>query len=299
MRRDGGGSLRRAGRAAALLAALVAAGGAGRAGAASLSGVTLTDASAVTSAGLEGPDYAVASALAETTPCGGGCSAFATRFRGAAMAEADEGFERGGVDFDWSYRIAFDVDAAPDEVWELAVEVRLLGALTLVDDSGGRAGAELGTFSGSYTGPGSAAGGLDVAGLGALSSAGGGDAGVDAGERRASLAVTGGVGPATLRFDFAAPGRVESSCGSLLACFFGGTRGDEAAVRLGEAGAPPADLDGGSFTAGAYPGPGGRALADDGHHVAFSLAAVPEPEASLLLGLGLLGLAIEGRRRPA
>lgn len=299
MDRGASGRLRRGLRAAALVAGLALAGAPGGAAAVSLTNVVATDLSAVTNAGIEAPDYDVSTALAEVMACGASCGSFQTRFSGAALVEADEDLESGVVDFDWSYRITFDVDAAATQAWELAVGTRLLGALTLVDDSAGDAAATLGDFGGSYTGPGSTSGSLDVTGLGALAAPDGGNAGVDAGESASSFAVTGGVGPATLSFDFGATGSVESSCGNIFVCWFGGTRGDEAAVRLGETGTAPFDLDGGSFGANAYPGVDARSLAGDGHFAQFTVTAVPEPETALLVGLGVLGLGLrpETRRR--
>jgi hypothetical protein len=67
-----------------------------------------------------------------------------------------------------------------------------------------------------------------------------------------------------------------------------GNNGDEAAVRMGIAGNAT------SYTAGNYPGIGGRTLANDGHFVTVTL--VPEPTTSVLMALGLFGLAMLGRR---
>lgn len=281
----------------AALALFLAASG-GSAGAVSLAGVTLSNTSSVAPAGLAADDRDVTTQLVSTTACGGGCSAFGTRFSGSALGETDGLFESGAVDFEWSYEIGFDVVAAASEAWSLTIAPELLGALALGDDSAGGATAELGAFTGAYTGPGTASGGLDLAGLGTVSAASGGGAAVDAGEQTASLVVS-GVGPASgadrIQVAFRATGRLESQCGGFL-CLF---PGDEAAVSLGETGTPPTDDWNGSFDAGAYSGSGARAPSGDGHSVSFSVAsAVPEPHASLLVALGLLGLAVGGRRPP-
>lgn len=85
----------------------------------------------------------------------------------------------------------------------------------------------------------------------------------------------------------------DSSNGS----FIGG--GDEAAVHLGLAGS--ASSISGGITADGYPGVGSRAQAGDGHFVSLGLTVtvVPEPTTAILLGIGLGGLAVAGRRRSA
>jgi hypothetical protein len=74
-----------------------------------------------------------------------------------------------------------------------------------------------------------------------------------------------------------------------------GAQGDEAAIRLGIPESLPTD-----YTAGAYPGPGNRTAANDGHFVdldLIDLGPIPEPDTALLLGMGLGILAVQGSRR--
>lgn len=64
----------------------------------------------------------------------------------------------------------------------------MLGALTLVDSAAGNARAVLNDVTGTYTGPGTTSGTLDLAGLGTLAGASGGNVASGAGDRTASFA---------------------------------------------------------------------------------------------------------------
>lgn len=273
--------------AAALLVAITVAGPAALA--ASLTAVGLTDLSSeTTSGGAEADDWDVSRTLSED--CGGACTSFTARFAAGAGLDADDYFESLGLAVTWSWRVDVDVDALPAEAWSLTVDSSLLGALTLVSDGSGSASATLNGVLGTYTGPGTASGTLDLAGFGSLAGAAGGDSGFDAGDRLTTFTITNGFGPASLTLTFTMTGQLTSTCGTFLPCLFG-ARGDEAALRLGDV---PVI---GSFTAGAYPGPGSRTQANDGHRVAFFLEEVAEPPGVAFALVGLAGLAAFGRRR--
>jgi hypothetical protein len=257
------------------------------AGAASLTAVTLTDLSSETTAGgAEADDWDVSRSLSED--CGVSCSVFTARFAAGAGVDADDYLESLTLNVTWSWQVDVDVDAQASEAWSLTVDSSMLGALTLVSDGAGSASAALNGVLGTYTGPGTASGTLDLAGFGSLSGAAGGDSGFNAGDRLATFTITNGFGPASLSFTFTMTGQLTSTCGTFLPCLFG-ARGDEAALRLGDT--PIV----GAFTAGTYPGPGPRTQANDGHFVAFTLEEeAPEPPGLALL-LGALA-AVEVRR---
>ena len=67
---------------------------------------------------------------------------------------------------------------------------------------------------------------------------------------------------------------------------------DEAAIRMGLAGTPA------GVTADDYPGVGARTAANDGHRVTVTstIISAPEPAPAALVALGLVALALRGRR---
>jgi hypothetical protein len=280
-------ALRRAGAWVAGLALALGL-GAGSARGVSIVNVTLTDlSSSSTAGGAEANDWAVATALSQN--CGLSCTAFDARFSAGAGIEGDY-FENLTLNVTWSWRLDFAVDALPGEQWALQVDSRLLGALTLVNDSAGSASATLNDVLGVYTGPGATSGSLDLTGFGTLSGAGGGNTGFNLGDRTSSFVVTNGFGAASVSMTFTMTGQLTSSCGGFLACLFGVT-GDEPAVRLGEA---PVIA---TYSAGSYPGPDGRAQAEDGHRASVWIWEVPEPSAAALGSAAAFSALAALRRR--
>jgi hypothetical protein len=145
----------------------------------------------------------------------------------------------------------------------------------------------LNDVTGTYSGPGTTSGTLDLTGLGTLEGAGGGNVPSDAGDRTASFTAD-GVGPGWVSVVITMTGEVFSDCGGFF-CF---GAGDQASVRLGLD--DPGTLDPG-FTAGEYPGVGSRTLGNDGHFASYTL--VPEPSTVVLMTVGLIGLTVLGRSR--
>ena len=180
-----------------------------------------------------------------------------------------------------NYTITFAVNETAGLPWVLTFDTGRLGALTLVDDGAGSATAALGAVSGTRTGTGAMTGSLGLAAVPTLTGSSGGNTPFS----QSGTAVITGIGTGanqnmTLTFNFTASARSTRQ----------GNNGDEAAVRMGIAGNAT------SYTAGNYPGVGGRTLGTDGHFVTATL--VPEPTTSVLMALGLSGLAIFGRRAP-
>ena len=219
----------------------------------------------------------------ESTACAPFCTSFTGRFSGNAGIEVDPR-EDETVTFTWTYEVTFDIDALAGEAWRLSFNTDLLGALTLVDDGSGSASATLNDVTGTYSGPGTLQGSLDLTGFGTLSGTNSADSPFDAGDRSARAVLPRAWGPASLTLTFTMTGEVhsESSAPPL-------PNAAEAAVRLGEPG------NFGGFSAGNYPGVGARDLATDGHFLIVTL--IPEPSPALLLGLSVLALAVVRRLR--
>ena len=121
------------------------------------------------------------------------------------------------------------------------------------------------------------AGTLDLPSLGLNAGGGSGDVPFD---QRVSATLS-GVGPqlVTVQYAYRLGGRTVVS----------GNQGDEAAVRFG------LDSNLSSFSAGDYPGTGGRDPLADGHFLSAIL--VPEPGVASCFAFGLVVLAV-ARRRP-
>ena len=180
------------------------------------------------------------------------------------------------------YTVSFDVLAASGEAWSFTVESARVGALTLVSDGAGSALASLSALTATVTGA-ALTGSLGLAAVGPLSGGTGGDLPFN----QLATATLSGVGTGatqTVSVQFVFQSSVQSTSVS---------NGDEAALRMGIADS----LNG--FTAGAYPGPGARVLAGDGHIFRTTMIVNPEPGTWMLMGTGLLGLALfTQRRRP-
>jgi hypothetical protein len=221
-------------------------------------------------------------------------TAFTTRYQAGVYTDAGgTGSATNTVTLNAAYTISFDVTDALGSAWQLDLTTSRVGARTSLTDSSGQSAFSLSAVTGFLGGAGTLSSGS--LGLGAIANSQQGGSVNLAFDQNGTASITGtGNGSITLSFVFSAiattihsdtnpPGPV-------------GPGGDEAAIRMGNAG----NLT--SFSAGDYPGSGGRNAADDGHIVdldLFDLGPIPEPDTALLLGMGLTILAMQGRRRRA
>ncbi|MAG30919.1 MAG: hypothetical protein CL908_08525, partial [Deltaproteobacteria bacterium] len=166
------------------------------------------------------------------------------------------------------YSIAFLVDVAADEAWQLVVESDWRGALDIVDDDPGTATArvEPGPLTGTIDSTGQIYAGTTalLAPTPLSVSAGSGDASSPF-DRRSIAWSDASIGPREVRLRFRASPAVESTCAAAPCA------GLEAALRSGLAGTLP------GLSAGSYPGAGTRNPDDDGHFVKATLLTAPEP----------------------
>jgi hypothetical protein len=192
------------------------------------------------------------------------------------------------------YSITFTVSAPEDVVYDVVIDALRIGALTRVIDGNAGGYALLSEVTGYLDGAENA-----NLFLGAVSLAQGtDDVDVPFAQSSTTLLISDLIGTHTFTLDFV----WSSEAGSVCVGQCGGPNRNaaEMAVRLGMAGTATVN----DVTATDYPGVGSRDIGGDGHIVniqalvtsSASPPAVPEPGTLGLLGTGLLGLALLGRR---
>jgi len=177
------------------------------------------------------------------------------------------------------YQITFTVDNPTGANYRIDIDQLRVGALTVFDDdaTGGATGsATLGASTGSVDG--FVNGTLALATLGTFSQ---GTTGTSAfSQSGTTLSITDSALSRTFTLNFTWTGNATSTK-------------DEAAIRMGIQGGLT-----GPTTADDYPGVGTRTIGSDGHFVTVgaTIIAVPEPAPAALISLGLVALALRGRR---
>jgi hypothetical protein len=217
---------------------------------------------------------------------------FVTRYQAGVYTDAGgAGATTNVITLNAAYTITFDIIDAVGTAWQLDLVTSRVGARNSVTDGGGQSAFSLSAVTGFLGG----AGTLSSGSLGLLAIARNQQGNtVNLPFNQSGVASINGTGngTVTLTFNFSATAETIVQGGG------GGAQGDEAAIRMGIG----ETLS--SFTAGTYPGAPpavpNRTAANDGHFVdldLFDLGPIPEPDTALLLGLGLAGLALGGRRR--
>ena len=196
------------------------------------------------------------------------------------------------------YQVNFSVTAGAGFQYVVQVDTRMLGELTAVNDGKQTSTGTIGNVTGTYTGPGTTGGSLNLT----LAQTNATDAGVDVSLSQTGVfTITGLVGtgaPQAFVLDFTWSMSATSQTN-------GANIGDEAAVRLGQTALTT--LTG--TTAGDYPGAGGDVPSRvscngstdlstcDGHTVKVTVTEIPAPPTLSVVALGLAAVSGMSWRR--
>jgi hypothetical protein len=223
---------------------------------------------------------------------------FAVRYSALLAADTETATSASTGTLQASYRVQFTVTVGAGVVYDLRIDTRMFGALTLVDEGSGKALANISNSTGTYTG----SSGIGTAG--SLNSTVGKSTGNTSNAENTQFldndifTVTGLVGTQNFTLDFAWTMRADSNDVS-------GAAGNEAAVRMGISNLLA------SATADDYPGVGSRTLnctnpsptpgtppftfgACDGHFATVTVTETDVPDVPLPAALSLLSLGVAG-----
>jgi hypothetical protein len=200
----------------------------------------------------------------------GSSLSFQTRYASSLTADRSAGAGTFTQNQTSDYTISFTVDNPTGATYQVSIDTLRVGALTLVDDSGGNGSATLGAVTGS----------IDTITNGSLAMA--------------------TLGPVATTTTFSQSGTTvtitDNALSRTFSLAFNWTNSvtsaqDEASIRMG--------IDGGvtSATADNY-SLDGRTLSGDGHFVSVNtqIISAPEPAPAALIALGLAALALRARR---
>jgi hypothetical protein len=200
---------------------------------------------------------------------------FQTRYASVVAQDREGGAAAGEQAATHEYIITFTVDNPGLATYQIDISTLRVGALTLVTDDAGTGSASIGSVSGTLDAI--VEGALALAAVGPLAGSGGGTTAFS--QSGSTLTVTSSAASQlyTLRFLWT------SSATS--------TR-DEAAIRMGIDGSMSSSTTAENYSLD------GRSLTGDGHfvNVSATVIAAPEPAPAALISLGLIALALRGRR---
>jgi hypothetical protein len=199
----------------------------------------------------------------------GSSLSFQTRYASSLTGDRNAGAGTFTQNQTSDYTISFTVDNPTAATYQISIDTLRVGALTIVDDSGGTGNATLGAVVGS----------VDAIVDGALALSALGPLGTTTTFSQSGTTLT--ISDSALTRTFTLAFNWANSVTSVQ---------DEASIRMG--------VDGGvtSATADNY-SLDGRTLSGDGHFVSVTtqIIAAPEPAPAALLSLGLIALALRRR----
>lgn len=182
-----------------------------------------------------------------------------------------------------AYQITFTITAPVWTMYDVTIDTARIGALTRVDDGTTGASANIGAVSGTVNAVANASLALAAVSL----ASGNNSVNTPFNQTSSTITLTGLTGNNNITLAFTWTSNATSNGSADL------TGADEVAVRLG------LGNNRSGTTVDNYPGAGSRVQANDGHFAGINatITAIPEPGTLLLMGSGLAGIAVFGRRR--